>query len=534
MTLERCASHEHPSGPRPSEILRSEVAAGGQAEHERMICLAAAALVAAQFAPAGISAERLFALNRQAIGAASRGIYRSVEETQSDRGDVWRTEASWDGGDFRTTVRLGSFSWSYGSYAGKDWNQDANGIVLPSSNLFQEVDPYSEALRAPDNPTNGVSMLGMTPGSPVQFVVEVTPGNGLVQRRYYDAQTHFLTKMDETDYDGHHQQWEYDDYRTVHGLTVAHRIRYERDGTTVTRQTRLISFDRVTSTPNLAPPPSRPLFDLGAAASVQIPADFETDGIFVPVVVDGRQVDFQLDSGSSDIVIDPGVAKELGMTSIGLSSLSFAGDFTEATSRAASLKVGTLSASNVAVSTISFVEDLPNRRVVGLLGTDFIASGALEVNYAKKTLTLYRTVPAELAAQGWSALPLRLDYAVPVVKATFSGLDGQFVMDLGAYYTTLYPHYFDRYPKHIPHGSPDFAEMETVGNRPFGVKSVTMRSLVLGDWVFGGVAVTVPSAQFAQDRDYDGLIGRDTLAQFDMIFDYANDRLWFKPLAPTS
>jgi hypothetical protein len=57
-----------------------------------------------------------------------------------------------------------------------------------------------------------------------------------------------------------------------------------------------------------------------------------------------------------------------------------------------------------------------------------------------------------------------------------------------------------------------------------------MKQLVLGDWVFGDAQVVVPSAQDAQDRDYDGLIGRDTLASFDLIFDYKNSRLWFKPL----
>jgi hypothetical protein len=36
--------------------------------------------------------------------------------------------------------------------------------------------------------------------------------------------------------------------------------------------------------------------------------------------------------------------------------------------------------------------------------------------------------------------------------------------------------------------------------------------------------------QYAQDRDYDGLIGRNTLSNFDLIFDYADSQLWFKPI----
>jgi hypothetical protein len=54
--------------------------------------------------------------------------------------------------------------------------------------------------------------------------------------------------------------------------------------------------------------------------------------------------------------------------------------------------------------------------------------------------------------------------------------------------------------------------------------------LVLGDWIFGNVNVTVPSTAQAQMRDYDGLLGRDMLKNFNLIFDYRDRQLWFKPL----
>jgi hypothetical protein len=57
-----------------------------------------------------------------------------------------------------------------------------------------------------------------------------------------------------------------------------------------------------------------------------------------------------------------------------------------------------------------------------------------------------------------------------------------------------------------------------------------MGGLFLGDWVFGDVQVSVPSTVSAQEMDYDGLIGRDTLSNFNLIFDYRNRQLWFKPI----
>src|SRR5271165_1187673 len=102
------------------------------------------------------------------------------------------------------------------------------------------------------------------------------------------------------------------------------------------------------------------------------------------------------------------------MTQSGELHESFGGDITIANARAPDFSVGELAAKNVAFSTAAFQEDLPGQRVVGLLGTDFIGSGALKVDFEKQKLTLLRAVPPDLASTGWSALPLRLDYGVPL------------------------------------------------------------------------------------------------------------------------
>ncbi len=288
-----------------------------------------------QYAPATLSVAQLFALTRHAAGSLPRGAYHSVERTQSAKGDVWTSESYRDGGDYQTTERIGNFVWANGSDSGRHWSEDANGLVTQSSNLFSEVDPFSVALRAPENPTGAVKLLGMTAGTLPRYVVEVTPSVGLVERRYYDAHSYLLARVERIDYDGHRQVWEYDDYRSVYGWNVAHLVRYERDGSTVTEQTQLLTYERLTSSvPSLAMPLSHPLFDLGSAASVAIPADFTQDGIFVPVIVAGRKLDFELDSGSSDLLLDPGIAKELGMETSGAYTLSFAGDINLANARA--------------------------------------------------------------------------------------------------------------------------------------------------------------------------------------------------------
>jgi hypothetical protein len=484
------------------------------------------------YAPAPVTLAQLFDLNRHAAGALEPGAYRAVIRTQSSTGDVWTSETDLDGSDFRTTERQGDFSEAYGQYQGRQWQQDVNGLVIPSSGFSEENDPFIGALLAPQNLQNGVKLLGLTADASPNLVVEVAPRAGLLERRYYDARTNLLSRLEMIDYDGHRQVWLYNDYRRLYGKAVAGVIDYEQDGTSVTRRTSIVSYDRIPAASiDLTIPPSRPLFDLSGRDAVVVPAQFTDAGIIVRVSIAGRGLDFLLDSGSPDMVIDRGVADELGMRSTGATRMSFAGDYMIANSRAPDLSLAGLVARDVAFSTLHFDEDLPGQQVVGLLGTDFIGSGALEVDFQNKTLTLHRQAPPDLAERGWSALPLRSDYSVPLIAAAFSGVPGDFVADLGAVDSMIYPHYFARFPNKIPPGMADQEQMITVGGKPFGVKHLTMSRLVLGDWIFGDVQVVVPSAVYAQQRDYDGLIGRNTLSNFNLIFDYANRKLWFKPLA---
>lgn len=483
------------------------------------------------YSPAGITVDQLYAKTARAGGRLTAAAYRSLSRETSSEGDVWTIDSYWDGDDYRTTITQGSFVTAYGSFHGQEWYQNENGYVTSSSDVAADHDPFVVAFARPSTAVapEGVTLLGMA-ADPASFVVEAAPRTGLKERRYYDASTYLLDKIDQLDYDGHDRSYTYGDYGTVEGRSISRSVTYAIDGKVQTR-TQLLEFERVA--PNAAQltiPASKSLFDLGSRDSVEIPAQFTDDGVIVRVNIDGRGLDFVLDSGSDDIVLDPGVARELGMTSSGAVMVSFAGDYTLADSRAPEMTIGDLRATNVAISTANFERQGEGRRVVGLLGADFIAGGALEVNFEKKRLILHRSVPDGLAAQGWSALPLRLDWQVPLVKAAFSGRQGYFIADLGADDSMLYPHYFSQFHIVVPRGTEDQGEMITLGGKPFGIKHFTMNSLVLGDWIFGQAEVVVPSASYAQERDYDGLIGRNTLSLFNLIFDYKNRQLWFKPI----
>lgn len=499
-----------------------------------LILLAAPASATPEYAPSSISLAQLLERTDRAAGKYAPGTYHLVTRSVPLRGDVSTSETYSSGDDYRTTVRQAGFTWSNGNSHGHEWHEDANGVVLPSTNFEEENDPFTAALKHAEQPASGVTVLGVTSGSSPAFVVDLKPSRGLRERRYYDAQTYLLTREEIIDYGGHTRTLEYLDYRPAFGRMLAHVVDEKNEDGVVTLRTSVEVMERIaTGSVDFSIPASKALFDLGGRDAVNIPAHFTDGGIIVPVSIAGRGLDFLLDSGDSDLLIDPGVARELGMKLAGAVRMSFAGDFIVANVRAADLSVGELSATNVAFSTAKlsqWMREHPEYRVVGLLGGDLLASGALKVDFEKKTLTLFRTVPSDLTAQGWSAIPIRLDYGTPLISAAFSGRPGNFVADLGAVYSTLYPHYFDRFQINVPRGTPDQGELVTLGNRPFGIRHFTMNRLALGDWIFGDVQVVVPTVDYAQERDIDGLIGRDTLSTFNLIFDYKDGQLWFKPI----
>jgi hypothetical protein len=503
-----------------------------------MIALAALISAAAvppppEYAPAGIADAQLFERIGHAVERLSEGAYRVVARSVSNLGDVWLTEMFWNGNDYKVTVRQAGFTTSFGQYRGVRWRQDANGIVLRSLALPERDDPFALSLSRSQDAVAGAKLLGLTKDPPAAYVVDVRPARDFEQLRYYDAQTYLLSRVESTNYRAHKRAWIYKSYSGTRGAPFPTAIDEEIDGVLALR-TSVVTFESVPAgTLDLDIPESKYLFDLNGREEVEIPARFTDEGIIVSTTIDGRGLDLYLDSGASDLLIDTSVARELATNTVGDERMSFAGSYTGADVRVHDFSIGGLSARDVAFMTAGFHEqwlDLPGYRIVGWLGCDVLANGPLEVNFEKQKLTLYRTLPSGLAAQGWSALPLTLDECVPVVNAAYSGHPGQFIVDLGAEYSDLFPHYFSQFPIKIPKGTRDQAYYVGPGLGLSGVKYFTMNNLVLGDWVFGDVQVMVPSNVAAQEPQFDGLIGRNILSNFNLIFDYKDGELWFKPI----
>ena len=202
-----------------------------------------------------------------------------------------------------------------------------NKMCVRSSSFAGQSDPFAFALGRNHDAVDAVKLLGLTKDPVPEYVVDVTPKRDFEQRRYYDARTYLLSRVEVTDYGGHETTWIYKSYSTAIGSPFPNAIDEERDGV-VTLRSSVVTFERVAiETLDLSIPASRALFDLSGRDAVEIPARFTDEGIIVPIAIEGRGLDLYLDSGASVSLLDRSVVHELAMSVSGDDRVRVGGDY---------------------------------------------------------------------------------------------------------------------------------------------------------------------------------------------------------------
>jgi predicted aspartyl protease len=487
-----------------------------------MVC-GNAASAADQYLPANLSAPEIVARSRTARGTLAPGRYVIIDRIRGGGIERMRTTRI-DGPNSIAIVQAAMYATASGVYNGQGWNQDENGLVLLRSDFRRYVDPNNMALAHPENPAYHVSVLGLTRTAPQEYVVEMNPPGGSDQLRYYDAKTFLVDRFVTFDADLHQHVTEFSDYRPVFQSMRPFRI-HNYDGRPQNDTvTETISFEKAPA--NSAPvvmPTSRPLYTIDKP--VAIPATFGRSGIVVRVTVNGRGLDFLLDSGAGGLAIDPGVAHQLGLTSYGRSNQTIGGEVDVSRTRIPELDIGPLKLHDVAFSVIPMSYYADGVRIVGILGCDFIASAVVGIDFQRSTVTLYPS-SFDPHALGMFTLPLQMDDGVPRVQASFEGVPGFFLVDTGATGTVAY----DTYVKKLKSSQPldEGASLNAIG----GTVSAQLKQLTdlqFGGIHFGDALVFVPSSSTFNLSDYDGILGRDVLSQYQLFFDYAKRQLYIKP-----
>lgn len=504
----------------------------------------------------------VMALNARAVGKPLTSFSTRIEEWSINGGGFESTSRTvWSGKDFKTVEHRGPFVDQEGRIGGVRWELNENGILVIMGGVHQESEHFDAALEAAraGSPGSDVKLLGDVSTPVAAYVVEVRPGGDPPTWLFYDKSSGSVVRR-ESVFDGVRTTTLYKDFRTVSGATVAGTVAYS-NGDKATDGTRTLTSLKV----NVPVPPSELNLPAGktdlvqfppGVTSVQLPVDmplnssgrilldqdrympsvaFKRD-IVVRVVINGRGLDFVLDSGSSGILIDKDVASQLGLKRYGASGQTLEGQADESRVIIPEMHVGELVMKNVVADSVEFSAQEGTEKVVGLLGFDFIASVGLKVNWDTRQVTAFPPGTIHMPDTGVT-VPLQLDDLIPDVSVSVGDSVGEhFILDTGSGDIVFFPSFVAAHPADVR----DQGEGHQI--------QIFLPELYLG--VVGGVAKAypvqikrihfgVPFREFLavaidphshfQFQDTDGLIGFPILHYFNLYFDYQNSRIVLEP-----
>jgi hypothetical protein len=493
--------------------------------------------------PASATLKQVLKAHERATGSDAVPVRTVVErgsvEQDSLSGSYTEVHA---GKNYRATITTGPFVHAFGLYRGQLWRQDDNGVVVLMNGVHRRDEIDEEALHGDvSDPKNGVRLLGEVNSPFAAYVVEVNPPGGRLQWLFYDK-TSGLLKRVERMYPDRRTTTTYEDFHTVNGVTAPWRSRSSDGRPNNDEQWTITSLTynaKVGENELRIPPQSSGLvaFPPGVG-SVALPARIVDRHVIVRVVINGRGLDFILDSGSSGIAVDRQVLAQLGIAAVGSATQTMAGTYERTKARIPQIDIGALRMRDVVVSSFPFsTAHGPAVRAVGLLGFDFIANAVLRIDYLHGLVEAIepRTF---IAPAGAVPVDAALDDGVPFVRAQVGDAIGEhFVLDTGATANILFSAFTSAHPGDVADegGGMSFNEVNPVYNGKGVGGSLALRATQVKRLRFAGTDFddtllfkTSANRPF-EGEDEDGLLGYDLLKYFTVCFDYPQRRLYFLP-----
>jgi len=496
--------------------------------------------------PAGIlvtqmSLSKILALHKIAVGQAPSSACATTITWFFSMGDLQGKKIIVSSGDdYREDTSLGPFHSARGSYRGQEWDQNANGLTVLGSGIHRRDEINKEALRHALVSGSGVTLLGQVLVPRAAYVVRVAPPNGRVEYVYYDKDSYLIVRTERAVED-QRVVTTYEDFHTTNGARWAWHV-HETDGRPYNdNDWALESFnDKTPVDPAIfQPPPSDASHFTLAAPKVVLPGKILADRIILTAQMGGHKVDFQLDSGASQILLDKSVADALHFPAYGAQTETTAGTYTITRSLVPRIDFGGAALENVAVYTAPFHqwadESTP---VAGLLGYDFIANCVLHVDYLHGEADVLSPSSFQPPANAF-AVPIRLEDRVPAIDVKISATTSdRFILDTGADRSALFSAFVTAHPnaaadqglgEQFIEAYPFLSGVSGVGGE-ISVTHTQVPSLSIGPvtfprWLFS----VVHDAPAFEGEDYDGLIGQDVLRNFDIYLDYQRSKIYFVP-----
>lgn len=255
---------------------------------------------------------------------------------------------------------------------------------------------------------------------------------------------------------------------------------------------------------------------------LSIPIEFRNNQIFLKVGINNAPPAwFILDSGASGCVVDTQVARRLKLKVGGNAHVTGAGKGSVQISFAADISyrlTGTrFSVPRSYVIDLSGQRTLVGRPVAGILGYDFFERYAVALDFEAGLMTLYATGAVDSEGRG-KAVSFQIEKKTPhipvrVKVAGHEPVEQRLLVDSGS---------ADALDSDVLATAP--ARLEVVGGVGLGQEFRTV--IGRADWAeIGGFRLDGPAGVAGGVP----LIGMEILRRFDVVFDYANSRMFLKP-----
>ncbi len=473
---------------------------------------------------------------RHVVGKLSTGGLSGVAE-------------QWD--DLRTgrtygSFRLGPLAGAQG-YDGKlAWTQDESGQSRAETTRDSIEASRSEAYRTtfsfwyPDRIPGKVEWLRRENMDGHDYdVLRMLPAGGRSFDVWVNRETNLIDQLTEREATETRTET-YSDYRDIGGVRVPFGLRfshgdpkYDQTLTVESMEFNLLLDETRFAQPS---PPAADYVFPAKQASVEVPFKIYNGHIYLQVRINGKGPFLMLfDSGGAN-VLEPSVARDLGLKAEGALGGSGVG---ESKQDVGMTKVDTLEVGGIVVRSQVFatldlgdfarrVEGLDS--VSGLVGYELFKRFPVKIDYQHSRAIFYDPLTFKYSGTG-TRVPFRFKGHVPEVEGTIDGIAGTFDIDTGSRASLdLAAPFVDKHDL-VAKLDPRIRVVSGagVGGRVYSLLA-RARSLTLG-----GVRVDKPVAYLSRqekgafaDAYIAGNVGYGVLSRFNITFDYPHQQLFFE------
>ncbi len=432
----------------------------------------------------------------------------------------------------QTTGDNGEVAWEVGMNGKLRIEQDENALARREISrrlaLFEHLD------RASDIFTVSLEGIEQVEGADCHVIRVVSAVDNVERVWYIDVSDFHMRKSIDIQPDMQ-QHILLSDYRDVDG--VLHSFRQDIEilpiGQKQVMVTTLLETNVDIDPAFFEPPPddARDYVFTNGGNSVDVPFQFIERHIFLPVVVDGSESLWVLDSGASASVIDRGYAESLGLELSGEIKGQGAGntvDVAFATLPPFSVQGIEFKEQQIAVIELAgLFKSTSDLKVRGILGYDFLSRFVTRVDYANEVLTFYEPSEFEYGGDG-TILDAPLSGNLFSVEATVDGIHGgHWMLDLGAGGMTFHAPYAREH---------DLASREGIYGVGFGAGGRIMHYQSEYETIeFGGHTMETPRISMAgydertegafAGHERTGNLGNTLFRHFVLYLDYENQQV---------